>query len=42
MILKFTYLGHGSNDFDEMWHGDTVRHLWCARPLKIISCTVTH
>ena len=34
-ILKLTYLCHSSNDFDEIWHGDAVRHSWRARPLKI-------
>jgi len=24
-ILKFTYLGRGSSDFDEIWHGYAVR-----------------
>ena len=26
IILKLTYIGRGSNDFDEIWHGDAVQH----------------
>jgi len=25
IILKLTYLGRGSSDFDKIWHGDAVR-----------------
>ena len=34
-ILKLTYLGRGSNDFDEIWQDDAVRHSWPLRTLKI-------
>ena len=26
IILKLTYLGRGSNNFDEIWYGDAVQH----------------
>jgi len=35
IIFKLTYLGRGSSDFDENWHGDTVRPSWPLRTLKI-------
>ena len=34
-ILKLTYLGRGSNDFNEIWHGDAIQHSWHGRSLKI-------
>ena len=32
---KSRYLGRGSSDFDEIWHGDAVWPSWPLRPLKI-------
>ena len=31
---KSPYLGRGSTDFDEIWHGDTVRPSWLFGPLQ--------
>ena len=31
---KTTYLGRGSSNFDEIWHGDPVRPSWPFWPLK--------
>ena len=35
IILKLTYLGCGSSDFDEIWHTDAVSSSWPFGPLKI-------
>jgi len=34
MILKLTYLGRGSSDFDKIWHSDVVPPSWPFWPLK--------
>ena len=33
-IEKSPYLGRGSTDFDEIWHGDAVRPSWLFGPLQ--------
>ena len=32
---KSRYLGNGSTDRHEIWHGDAIRHLWCVTQLEI-------
>ena len=33
-LEKSPYLGRGSTDFDEIWHGDAVRPSWLFGPLQ--------
>ena len=33
-IVKWPYIGRGSTDFDEIWHGDAVRPSWLFVPLQ--------